>query len=176
MKKLLSILLVVLMALSLFACAGTKPAEPEKPAETPTEAPAPEPEPEQEPPHTHSWKESPSQSMSAGCDFAGYTTYVCSCGETKRETIEALGHDLKEGELTPPTCTEPGKQVTSCTRCGAGFINEIPANGHSWSGWTQENGRVHKRSCSVCGAEEEENHSIPSGSVTCTGCGADIVN
>ena len=49
MKKLLSILLVVLMALSLFACAGTKPAEPEKPAETPTEAPAPEPEPEPEP-------------------------------------------------------------------------------------------------------------------------------
>ena len=37
MKKLLSIMLVVLMALSLFACTGTKPAEPEKPAETPTE-------------------------------------------------------------------------------------------------------------------------------------------
>ena len=49
MKKLLSIMLVVLMALSLFACTGTKPAEPEKPAETPTEAPAPEPEPEPEP-------------------------------------------------------------------------------------------------------------------------------
>ena len=43
MKKLLSIMLVLLMALSVFACNGTTPAqpdEPEKPVEQPTEAPA----------------------------------------------------------------------------------------------------------------------------------------
>ena len=48
MKKLLSIMLVLLMALSVFACNGTTPAqpdEPEKPVEQPTEAPV-EPEPE----------------------------------------------------------------------------------------------------------------------------------
>ena len=27
-----------------------------------------------------------------------------------------------------------------------------------------------------CGAEETENHNIPAGSVTCTDCGADIIN
>ena len=42
MKKLLSIMLVLLMALSVFACAKT-PAEPEKPAEQPTEAPVEQP-------------------------------------------------------------------------------------------------------------------------------------
>ena len=46
MKKLLSIMLVLLMALSVFACKGTTPAkpdeptEPDKPVEQPTEAPA----------------------------------------------------------------------------------------------------------------------------------------
>ncbi len=46
MKKLLSIMLVLLMALSVFACNGTTPAqpdEPEKPVEQPTEAPAEQP-------------------------------------------------------------------------------------------------------------------------------------
>ena len=42
MKKLLSIMLVLLMALSVFACAKT-PAEPEKPAEQPTAAPVEQP-------------------------------------------------------------------------------------------------------------------------------------
>lgn len=46
MKKLLSIMLVLLMALSVFACNGTTPAqpdEPEKPVEQPTEAPVEQP-------------------------------------------------------------------------------------------------------------------------------------
>ena len=58
----------------------------------------------------------------------------------------------------------------------AGFIVDLPAIGHIWSAWVKETGLVHKRTCSECGAEEEASHNIPSGSVTCTDCGADIIN
>jgi len=110
------------------------------------------------------------------CTTDSVKTYTCSCGETKKETVPAPGHDLKDGGITQPTCTDPGRQTKTCKRCGAGFINEIPATGHSWSAWGKDTGRVHKRTCNTCGAEETANHNIPSGSVTCTDCGADIVN
>ena len=42
--------------------------------------------------------------------------------------------------------------------------------------WEKKTGLVHSRICSVCGEEEEANHNIPAGSVTCTDCGADIIN
>ena len=40
----------------------------------------------------------------------------------------------------------------------------------------KKTGLVHARTCSVCSTEEEANHNIPSGSVTCTDCGSDIIN
>lgn len=126
------------------------------------------------PSHTHSWTEQPL--VYVPCTTDSVKTYTCSCGETKKETVPAPGHDWKEGGTTQSTCTEPVRQTKTCRRCGAGFINETPATGHSWSAWVKENGRQHKRTCSTCGAEETANHNIPSGSVTCTDCGADIVN
>lgn len=153
----------------------------ETPTETPTEAPTEPPAPTEAPkpteaPHTHSWKEDTSKYVIVDCVKGGSKTYVCDCGETKKEVIPAPGHDMKEGTSKAPTCTEDGSQTLTCSRCGMGLINTLPATGHSWSAWAYENGRLHKRTCSVCSAEEEANHDIPSGSVTCTGCGEDIVN
>ena len=77
------------------------------------------------------------------------------------------------------TCTEDGYTGDHvCDKCGA-VVEEgevIPATGHIWSAWIKETGLVHKRTCSECGAEETANHNIPAGSVTCTDCGADIIN
>ncbi len=147
----------------------TEPVEETKPAETPKPTEAPKP-------HTHSWTEDVSKRTPVLCTSDGSKFYTCTCGETKRETIPAPGHDMKAGTLTKPTCTKEGSQTFHCTRCGEGLINEIPATGHSWSDWTYSTGRVHTRTCSACGAEEEANHNIPSGTVTCTDCGTDIIN
>ena len=157
---------------------GEEPEPETEPATEPATEPVTEPEtePQTQPAHTHSWVEDTAKGMSPSCGLAGKKVYVCACGQTRQESIPALEHDLKEGSITQPTCTEPGRQVNTCTRCGAGFINEIPATGHAWSAWEWANGRVHMRVCSTCGAEEEANHNIPSGSVTCTDCGEDIIN
>ena len=126
-------------------------------------------------PHTHNWEELPGPGI-VNCTLDSYKNYKCSCGETKTETIPAPGHDLKDWHVTPATCTQDGRQTTSCKRCGAGFVVEIPATGHTWSAWVKKTGLVHSRTCSVCGEEEEAKHNIPSGGVTCTDCGADIIN
>ena len=145
--------------------------EPLPPETEPTEVPT---QPTQ-PTHTHTWVEQPGPSI-IDCSLDRTKTYKCSCGETKTETIPAPGHDLKDWTVTPATCTKEGQKTTSCKRCNAGFTVDIPATGHIWSAWIKESGLVHKRTCSECGAEETANHNIPAGSVTCTDCGADIIN
>ena len=145
--------------------------EPLPPETEPTEVPT---QPTQ-PTHTHTWVEQPGPSI-IDCSLDRTKTYKCSCGETKTETIPAPGHDLKDWTVTPATCTKDGRKTTSCKRCNAGFTVDIPATGHIWSAWIKETGLVHKRTCKECGAEETANHNIPAGSVTCTDCGADIIN
>lgn len=126
--------------------------------------------------HTHNWTEVSSGYVYINCTSDREVTYTCGCGESKTETVPAPGHDIVVGSTIQPTCTETGITTSSCKRCGAGFINEQPATGHAWSAWSYATGRMHKRVCETCGAEEEASHNIPSGSVTCTDCGADIVN
>ena len=146
--------------------------QPTTPPETqptqPTEAPT-------QPAHTHNWVEQPGVGILL-CTVDGEKTFKCSCGETKTEVIPAPGHDLGAWTETPATCTQDGRKTASCKRCGAGYIVELPALGHTWSEWVRKTGRVHSRTCSVCGEEEEADHNIPAGSVTCTDCGADIIN
>ena len=149
--------------------------EPLPPETEPTEVPTQPTETPTQPDHTHTWVEQPGPSI-IDCSLDRTKTYKCSCGETKTETIPAPGHDLKDWTVTPATCTTDGRKTTSCKRCNAGFTVDIPATGHIWSAWIKETGLVHKRTCSECGAEETENHNIPAGSVTCTDCGADIIN
>ena len=153
----------------------TEPTEvPTQPTETPTQ-PTETPTQPTQPTHTHTWVEQPGPSI-IDCSLDRTKTYKCSCGEAKTETIPAPGHDLKAWSITPATCTKEGQKTTSCKRCNAGFTVDIPATGHIWSAWIKETGSVHKRTCSECGAEETANHNIPAGSVTCTDCGADIIN
>ena len=154
---------------------GKEPLPPEtEPTEIPTQ-PTEAPTQPTQPTHTHTWVEQPGPSI-IDCSLDRTKTYKCSCGEAKTETIPAPGHDLKDWVVTPATCTKDGQKTTSCKRCNAGFTVDIPATGHIWSAWIKETGLVHKRTCSECGAEETANHNIPAGSVTCTDCGADIIN
>lgn len=67
------------------------------------------------------------------CTEEGVKTYTCSNGETRTETIPALGHDMGEWEITKnPTCTEKGSKTRKCSRCGKTETVEIDALGHDW--------------------------------------------
>ena len=126
--------------------------------------------------HEHAWVEDQSIRPVVMCEYDTHVTYKCACGETKQEIIPAQGHKLSEGSRIEPTCENAGSITQRCTVCSQGFVIEIPATGHAWSEWKNDTGRIHKRTCNTCGAEETANHNIPKGDVVCTDCGAAIIN
>ena len=72
------------------------------------------------------------------CEKGQYVLYTCTrdgCGETYEESTGLVGpteHDWKKDEeqSTEPTCTEAGKTVSTCSKCGATKTEEVPALGH----------------------------------------------
>lgn len=85
----------------------------------------------------HSW-DGGSVTKAATCTQDGVKTYNCTlCGETKTESIHALGHSFSSFYTTDigATCTQAGSKSRHCTRCSAKTgVTKIPALGHSWDG------------------------------------------
>ena len=86
---------------------------------------------------------------------------------TRTEKIAALGHDLSRCDLVPDaTCTQPGRAVGTCARCGVKIDEVIPAKGHDYSYKSAssteptctESGR-YQGTCPRCG--KEYNDTIP---------------
>ena len=72
--------------------------------------------------------------VAPSCEGAGSKTYKCTeCGETKSETVDALGHDYPENwtVILPATCTERGSQIKICGVCNNINSEIIPAFGHT---------------------------------------------
>ena len=77
----------------------------------------------------------------AGCTEAGEAERICSRDASHRETKElpASGHQEKEIDEIPATCTEAGRSAgTECIVCGLVLSGEeeIPALGHDYGEWT----------------------------------------
>lgn len=69
---------------------------------------------------THTWDDG-TVTQEATCTETGIMTYTCTdCGETKTETIPALGHDWDAGVLDETT----GITTFTCNRCGATMTSE----------------------------------------------------
>ena len=88
--------------------------------------------------HTHSW-DGGTVTVQPTCTAAGTKVYHCSCGETKKESIPALKHDMvhhdatthPEQHLVKAAWTETiyGKRYV-CTDCGAQFETDGDAIEH----------------------------------------------
>ena len=88
--------------------------------------------------HTHSW-DGGTVTAQPTCTTAGTKVYHCSCGETKKESIPALKHDMVHHDAT----THPEQHLVSaawtetiygkryvCTDCGAQFESNRDAIEH----------------------------------------------
>lgn len=112
------------------------------------------------PVHTHSYSNSVTQE--ATCDTNGIRTYVCSCGNSYTENIQATGHTYDGGQVVKEaTCMEVGGKVFTCTKCGTVYTEAIPVNSnHTWGtrhvdayGY-YEKGKTHEvmiKKCAGCG-------------------------
>lgn len=108
-------------------------------------------------PNGHSW--SVKLTVAPGCVTEGYTLYECGgCGKTEsRDVKEPLGHT--DGQNNTNWHKDDGdSHWLICIRCGQNYEKAD----HSWSDWQtltpaacETEGRQ-RRSCSVCGRQEEE--------------------
>lgn len=129
--------------------------------ETETETETAEPET----PHEHEYNEW-QITKPATCTDEGEQTKSCKyCGETEKETIPALGHNMVMKAGTEPTCTEPGcGEYTVCRNCNTVLESGEykPANGHSFDAWTTvtapscTEAGTETHSCTVCGVKETQ--------------------
>ena len=112
----------------------------------------------------HSWDKG-TVTTDPTCTKDGVKTYTCSlCGETKTETVAALGHKYTDGKCsvcgecnhswdegnvtTDPTCTASGVKTYTCSLCGGTKTETVAALGHN-----MENG-----SCTRCGESDNCDH------------------
>ena len=90
-----------------------------EPTTQPTVPPTTQPTvpPTTQPAHKHDFS-SIKEDKKPTCEAAGYTIYICSCGETKLETTEPLEHSFGAGELNLPSCDKEGYTLLKCSVCG----------------------------------------------------------
>ena len=104
----------------------------------------------------------------ADCTTGGSIVYTATAvfnnrnfTDTKTVEVTALGHDWGEWTVTTePTCTEPGVETRTCSRCGETETRPVEALGHNWGEWavttapTCTEAGVETRTCSRCGETE----------------------
>lgn len=85
------------------------------------------------PPHTHSYT---SAVTAPTCTSQGYTTHICSCGDSYTDSyVPALGHSDGAWVTTvEPTCLGEGTEKIYCTRCNAELNSrQIAPLGHDYA-------------------------------------------
>ena len=115
--------------------------------------------------HTHTY-DSGKITKAATCTANGVKTYTCTvCGETKTETIKAIGHKAVTDKALAATCTKAGKTAGShCSVCNTVITAQkaVPATGHSYDAGkvtkpaTATTTGVKTYTCTICGATKTE--------------------
>ena len=123
----------------------------------------------------HKWDEG-TVTKEPTCTTEGTKKLTCSiCGETKNETVEALGHELKMTAAVEPSCKKEGNSTYyTCSRCKKYFSDpdgkaEIAKNSwilskteHEYGEWsvkepaTCTDDGVKEKVCAECGDKIKE--------------------
>lgn len=88
-----------------------------------------QPKSEQQTSHKHNYKES--EKTEKTCTEPGKIIYVCECGDTYEEAIEAGGHHYEQTTSKEPSCNQEGEIEYKCTYCGAIETELIPKLEHT---------------------------------------------
>lgn len=81
----------------------------------------------------HSWGDGV-VTTPATCEADGVKTYTCTCGETKTEAVDKLGHEYGEWTtVKDATCEEAGQEERVCSHDASHKeTREVESIGHDW--------------------------------------------
>ena len=115
-------------------------------------------------PLSHLWGEDDWVTVDEPTEAAtGLEEHYCQrgCGLNETRTIPKLGHSYVAGTPVPPTCTEQGYTLYTCSGCGDSEKRDfVAAPGHYWGPWEVTSPTVETRVClrNGCGASETRTH------------------
>ena len=112
----------------------------------------------------------------ATCTRNGYREYSCNCGQSKRETIYAIGHSYSYGGWEEYSSSQHRREAY-CRNCGDSDY-EYASHSMSYGSWSNYSDTQHRRSktCSACGDSTTEyaDHVDANGDGKCDDCGATV--
>jgi hypothetical protein len=105
--------------------------------------------------------------LDSTCDKTGVQHVFCTVCENETpiavEEIAAKGHNHGVWTLVAmPSCTAPGTEHSTCTKCGAVERRDVAPTNHSDANWTtvleaaNDVAGVQKGVCPTCGADLNE--------------------
>ena len=102
----------------------------------------------------------------ATCTRNGYREYSCDCGQSKRETVYATGHNYSYGSWEQYSSSQHRRE-NYCRYCGATDY-DYAAHSYSYGSWNSTGSSQHSRSmtCRYCGHSDTQyaSHSLSYGS------------
>lgn len=123
----------------------------------------------------------------ATCTNPGYIELQCvDCGSTRRDPIDAYGHNYQRSSSMAPTCTKDGFATYTCTRCSASYTNTLTKTGHKYTKTSTTAAKCDAEGytsykCDNCSSTKKDNIVKPTGhsmkpeitkSATCTELGS----
>ena len=102
----------------------------------------------------------------ATCTRNGYREYSCDCGQSKRETVYATGHNYSYGSWEQYSSSQHRRE-NYCRYCGATDY-DYAAHSYSYGSWSSAGSSQHSCSmtCRYCGYSDTQyaSHSLSYGS------------
>ena len=113
---------------------------------------------------SHSWVLN--YESDATCTRNGYQEYSCDCGQSKRETVYATGHNYSYGSWEQYSSSQHRRE-NYCRYCGATDY-DYASHSYSYGSWSSAGSSQHSRSmtCRYCGYSDTQyaSHSLSYGS------------
>ena len=113
---------------------------------------------------SHSW--GLDYESEATCTRNGYREYSCDCGQSKRETVYATGHNYSYGSWEQYSSSQHRRE-NYCRYCGATDY-DYASHSYSYGSWSSAGSSQHSRSmtCRYCGYSDTQyaSHSLSYGS------------
>ena len=101
----------------------------------------------------------------ATCTRNGYREYSCDCGQSKRETVYATGHNYSYGSWEQYSSSQHRRE-NYCRYCGATDY-DYASHSYSYGSWSSAGSSQHSRSmtCRYCGYSDTQyaSHSLSYG-------------
>lgn len=168
MKKLLSLVFILLLTLSVVACDGSLPDFNNDDGDNSSNE-----ETSQEDAHKHNYGAwvKVSEDSNATCEESSFCRTCSTCNNIEFKKGSFNDHQF-ETVTTPPTCVADGYDTRICSLCGKAEVIKTYAAAHNYPTTYKSDNKVHWSECLTCKYVTDKTEHIYDKNGVCMTCGA----